>query len=148
MNTDFEGHTEVKKHRHRTVGPHRAWCECGVWCWPETPCFCCGEHIYEWLHAELVERLAEAERLLSVFREQKEQLARDYLSESERLIEAERLCAELTASLSEKLGEAKRQRDVLRNFVEGHHEGALDPPLRCVEGCPACVALREAGLDE
>ena len=28
--------------RHRTLGPHRAWCECG-YCYPDDWCDCCHE---------------------------------------------------------------------------------------------------------
>ena len=32
------------KSDHRTVGPHRAWCNaCGEWCYPDDWCDCCHE---------------------------------------------------------------------------------------------------------
>lgn len=37
----FEGHSAATTARHRTVGSHRAWCDCGEWCYPSTPCSCC-----------------------------------------------------------------------------------------------------------
>lgn len=35
----------IHPERHRTVGPHRAWCDCGTWCYPApgSPCWCCDE---------------------------------------------------------------------------------------------------------
>jgi hypothetical protein len=40
---NFHGHRNPD--RHRTVGPHRAWCDCGSWCYPRTDaaCSCCRE---------------------------------------------------------------------------------------------------------
>jgi len=33
---------------HRTLGPHRASCSgCGQYCYPSSPCYCCGEPLYE-----------------------------------------------------------------------------------------------------
>ena len=41
MTIPFTGHTSPE--RHRTVGAHRAWCECGEWCYPITACRCCRD---------------------------------------------------------------------------------------------------------
>jgi hypothetical protein len=40
---NWEGHRNPD--RHRTVGPHRAWCDCGTWCYPSISgaCSCCRE---------------------------------------------------------------------------------------------------------
>jgi hypothetical protein len=40
-NPRFTGHRNPDLHR--TVGSHRAWCECGEWCYPrvEAACRCC-----------------------------------------------------------------------------------------------------------
>jgi hypothetical protein len=42
---NFFGHRRPELHR--TVGPHRAWCECSTWCYPNTPCWCCLEALTE-----------------------------------------------------------------------------------------------------
>lgn len=42
---NFHGHRN--QDRHRTLGPHRASCECGVYCYPriEAACYCCKEQM-------------------------------------------------------------------------------------------------------
>lgn len=39
----FDGF-EGTLNEHRTVGQYRAWCHgCSMWCYPDSPCFCCAE---------------------------------------------------------------------------------------------------------
>lgn len=39
----FEGHKPRRCGEHRTVGPHRAWCDdCSEWCYPSSGCAGCG----------------------------------------------------------------------------------------------------------
>ena len=51
---NFEG---ARRHdRHRTTGPHRAWCfDCHDWCYPDDWCDCCHEaagHVKQWVPAD------------------------------------------------------------------------------------------------
>lgn len=38
---NYHGMTTGDPDDHRTVGPHRAWSDCGEWCYPTTPCELC-----------------------------------------------------------------------------------------------------------
>jgi hypothetical protein len=62
----FVGHANPE--RHRTVGHHRSWCDCGEWCYPTLPCGCCDEPRREQVDEEHPIFLAAINRVLDLHR--------------------------------------------------------------------------------